>query len=117
MRPQKLPYMCVFLPTHLFLIDGEVPAGLALLLKEVHKEGVTVMHLAEQQEKQQAQAKDSDAILTHLQRLQEVLTSKDSSETIVGLFKDFEQNITSDREQMLNEIKKFAQKVETTRVW
>jgi len=97
------------------LIDGEVPAGLAQLLKEVHKEGVTVMHLAEQQEKQQEQANsNSDAILVHLQRLQEVLTSKDSNETIVGLFKDFEQNINSDRENMLKEIKKFAQKVETT---
>jgi hypothetical protein len=96
------------------LIDGEVPAGLAQLLKEVHKEGVTVMHLAEQQEKQQAETANSDAILVHLQRLQEVLTSKDSNETIVGLFKDFEQNITSDRENMLKEIKKFALKVENT---
>ena len=73
------------------------------------------MHLAEQQEKQQEQVNsNSDAILLHLQRLQEVLTSKDSNETIVGLFKDFEQNINSDRENMLKEIKKFAQKVEHT---
>lgn len=72
------------------------------------------MHLAEQQEKQQAETANSDAILVHLQRLQEVLTSKDSNETIVGLFKDFEQNITSDRENMLKEIKKFALKVENT---